>query len=124
MSAHKLDVTPSVKNHIETLVALAGLLDRVEKAPIKAVGADQYRTLVRQLEAALLEEMPDAALQAVLAAYPATAEVYENLHYAQAGLSRSGLDRSVSSEMLASKLIAKVAAAASSGSEGAASPEA
>ncbi|HEY9067812.1 MAG TPA: hypothetical protein VIO33_22700 [Burkholderiaceae bacterium] len=107
MSAPKLDVTPSVKNHIETLVALAGLLQRVEKTPIEKVGADQYRTLVRQVEAALAEEMPDAALQAVLNAYPATAEVYENVHYARSGLSRSGLDRSVASEMLASKLIAK-----------------
>ncbi|HKX39540.1 MAG TPA: hypothetical protein VJO99_00155 [Burkholderiaceae bacterium] len=107
MSAPKLDVSPSVKNHIETLVALAGLLERVEKTPIEKVGADQYRTLARQVEAALAEDMPDAALQAVLHAYPATAEVYENLHYAQSGLSRSGLDRSVGSEMLASQLIAK-----------------
>ena len=112
MSAQKLDVTPSVKNHIETLVALAGLLERVEKAPIEKVGADQYRTLVRQVEAAMVEEMPDAALHTVLNAYPATAQVYENLHYARSGLSRSGLDRSVASEMLASQLIAKVKATA------------
>src|SRR5438552_11677564 len=108
MPAPKLDVSPSVKNHIETLVALAGLLERVEKTPIKKVGADQYRTLVRQVEAALAEEMPDPALQAVLNAYPATADVYENLHYAQSGLLRSGLDQSVASEMLASRLIAKI----------------
>jgi len=111
MSAPKLDITPSVKNHIETLVALAGLLERVEKTPAKAVGADQYRTLVRQVQAALAEEMPDAARQAVLGAYPATAELYENQHYAQSGLSRSPLDVSVASEKLASTLLAKVTAA-------------
>jgi len=110
MSTPKLEVSPSVKNHIESLVALAGLLERVEKSPIERVGADQYRALVRQVEAALAEEMPDAALQAVLNAYPATAEVYENLHYTQAGLSRSTLDRSVASEMATSELLAKISA--------------
>jgi hemoglobin-like flavoprotein len=110
MSTPKLDVSPSVRNHIETLVALAGLLERVEKTRIERVGADQYRALVRQVEAALAEEMPDAALQAVLNAYPATGEVYENLHYTQAGLSRSALDRSVASEMATSQLLAKLSA--------------
>ena len=50
---------------------------------------------------ALSQEMPDDALQAVLGAHPAAAEVYENLHYAQSGLSRSSLERSIESEKLA-----------------------
>jgi hypothetical protein len=45
----------------------------------------------------------------VLGAHPAAAELYENQHYAQSGLSRSSLERSVQSEMLASQLIARAA---------------
>jgi len=98
----------SLKNRLETVIALARLLERVE-ASGKPVGPDQYRTLVRQLGVALSQEMPDDALQAVLGAHPAAAEVYENLHYAQSGLSRSSLERSVASEMAASQAIARAA---------------
>ncbi len=96
------------KNRLETTIALARLLERVE-ASAGAVGADQYRALARQLGAALSQDMPDDALQAVLGAHPAAAELYENLHYAQSGLSRSSLERSVASEMLASQVIARAA---------------
>ena len=105
MSAPNLEI---VKTRIETVVALAGLLERVEQANMR-IGADQYQALVRQLKIALSQEMPDPALQAVLGAHPATAELYENMHYAQSGLSRSSLDRSVSSEMLAAQVLAKAA---------------
>ena len=53
--------------------------------------------------------LPAAPLQAILKAHPATAEIYENLHYDTSGLSRSSLDLSVASEMLATGLIHKVA---------------
>ena len=43
------------------------------------------------------------ALQAILAAHPATAELYENMHYEVSGLSRSSLDRSVATELLAAE---------------------
>ena len=98
----------SFKHRLETAIALARLLERVETSG-KAFGADQYRELVRQLGVALSQEVPDEALQAVLGAHPAAAEVYENLHYAQSGLSRSSLERSVDSEMQASQLIARAA---------------
>ncbi len=98
----------SIKNRLETAIALARLLERVETSG-RDFGADQYRALVRQLGVALSQEMPDDALQAVLGAHPAAAEVYENLHYAESGLSRSSLERSVSSEMLASQVLARAA---------------
>jgi len=98
----------SLKNRLENAIALARLLERVETSG-QPFGADQYRALVRQLGVALSQEMPDEALQAVLGAHPAAAEVYENLHYAQSGLSRSSLERSVSSEMLASQVLARAA---------------
>lgn len=99
----------SIKNRLETVIALSRLLERVECAAGKGVGADQYRALVRQLQVALAQEMPDDALQAVLGAHPAAAEVYENLHYARSGLSRSSLERSIGSEMLASQALARAA---------------
>ena len=98
----------SLKNRLETVIALARLLERVEGSG-RTFGADQYRELVRQLGVALSQEMPDDALHAVLGAHPAAAEVYENLHYAESGLSRSSLERSIGSELLASQILARAA---------------
>jgi len=51
------------------------------------------------------------ALNAVLSAYPAAGEVYENMHYAVSGLSRTTLETaSVASEMAASQFLAKLTA--------------
>ena len=98
------DSTPSVTTRLETLVALARLLERIENSPAP-IGAEQYRALIQKLKAALAAELPAAALEAVLGSFPATAELYENMHYAVSGLSRSSLDRSVATEMLASGLM-------------------
>jgi hypothetical protein len=103
--------TNPVRTRLETVIALARLLERVESSPAR-VDADQYRRLVTQLTAALSDDLPAQALDAILAAHPAAAELYENLHYRHAGLSRVSLERSVASERLASRLIAQVAAAA------------
>ena len=100
--------TEPLHARLETLIALARLLERVEADPV-AVGADQYRALVRQIQAGLAAPLPAQALHAILNAHPATAEIYENLHYETSGLSRSSLDVSVSTELLASRAIDKVA---------------
>ena len=104
--------TESLQSRLETLIALARLLERVEASPT-SVGADQYRSLVLRLKAALAEPIPPAPLQAILAAHPATAEIYENMNYEISGLSRSPLDRSVETELLATQLIHKIARAPS-----------
>jgi len=104
--------TESLRSRLETLIALARLLERVEASP-RAVGADQYRTLVSQIKAALVPALPQQALEAILDAHPATAEIYENQHYPISGLSRSPLDRSVETEMLANQLIHRAAGKAS-----------
>jgi hypothetical protein len=96
--------------HLETVIALARLLELVERSA-QRVDADQYQLLVARLQAALAEDLPEPALNAVLGALPAAAEVYENMHYQRSGLSRSSLERSVSSEMLASQLLARVSRA-------------
>ena len=80
--------TESLHSRLETLIALARLLERVEASP-QAIGADQYRSLVGQIKTALAPALPQQALEAILDAHPATAEIYENQHYPISGLSRS-----------------------------------
>jgi len=101
----------SIRSRLETVFALAHLLQRVEVGRARA-DADAYRHLVSQLQAALAEPMPADALQPILAAYPAAGEVYENLHYEQAGLSRAPLEQSVASELAAKAALARAAARA------------
>jgi hypothetical protein len=98
----------SVKTRLENVIALARLLERVERHGA-APNAGQYRALVRQLGDALDANLPEDALKAVLGAFPAAAEVYENRHYEHAGLSRAPLDRSIATEMLATQLLRRVA---------------
>ena len=100
--------TESLRSRLETLIALSRLLERVEASPV-AIGADQYRALVAQITSALAVTLPEQALDAILEAHPATAELYENMHYESSGLSRSPLERSVATEMLASEWIHRAA---------------
>ena len=100
--------TDSLRTRLETLIALARLLERVETSAV-AIGADQYRALVSQVKAALAVALPEQAVNAILDAHPATAELYENMHYESSGLSRSPLERSVATEMLASEWIHRAA---------------
>jgi hypothetical protein len=102
--------TNSHHAHLETAIALARPLEHVERST-QGVDAHQYQVLVARLKAALSEDLPQPALEAVLAAHPAAAELYENLHYALSGLSRSSLERSVSSEKLATQWLARVSQA-------------
>ena len=104
----KLD---SVRTRLENVIALARLLERVERSSV-APDPGQYRALVSQLGEALESNLPEAALKAVLNAYPATAELYENLHYEKSGLLRSPLERSVETEMLTSQTLHRIAKAA------------
>jgi hypothetical protein len=106
MSAPKLE---SVKTRLENLIALSGLLQRVEGSG-RAPHPEQYRALVGQVGQALDAELPPEALKAVLDAFPAAAEIWENRHYVQSGLSRSPLERSVATEMLATQVLHRVAA--------------
>ena len=106
--------TESLHSRLESLIALARLLERVEASPT-AVGADQYRALVSQIKTMLGGPLPAAPLAAILKAHPATGEIYENMNYEVAGLSRSPLERSVATEMLATQLLHKIARTASRG---------
>jgi hypothetical protein len=100
----------STKSTLETAMALARILERVEHSAA-TVNADQYQVIVARLKSALSEDLPEDALRAVLGAHPSAAELYENMHYVHSGLSRASLERSVSSEMLATQVLARVARA-------------
>ena len=88
----------------KNLVMLARMLERLDRSAV-AVDPQQYRGVVEHLSE-LLRTLPhDAALEAVLDASPATAELYENLNYQHAGLCRSPLDRALSAEVAARQAI-------------------
>jgi len=89
----------------KNLVMLARMLERLDASAI-AVDAQQYLTLVRHLAEELRAAPQDAALHAVLSAFPAAAELYENLQYQHAGLCRSPLEAALRAEMSARAAIA------------------
>ena len=75
---------------------LAQLLDRLDASRVP-VDAHQYRTVVDSLKRMLSDDSVD--WQPLLAESPAAAGVYENLHYAEAGLCRSPLEQAMTAEM-------------------------
>ncbi len=84
----------------KNLFMLARMLERLDRSTVP-VDAQQYRGVVDLLTEALKEAPHDAALEAVLAASPATAELYENLQYRHAGLCRSPLESALNAELAA-----------------------
>lgn len=100
--------SPSIRTRLETVIALAYLLERVEAGTART-DADGYRRLVLCLRAALSEDIPADALQVILNAHPAAGQVFENMHYEHSGLFRAPLERSVSSELLAKQVLERIA---------------
>ena len=94
--------------HLRNVVALADLLECVETGTAHA-SASGYRLLVQRLQVALETELPADTLMAILDRYPATSEVYENMHYEHNGLFRVPPERSVSSELMATHILREVA---------------
>lgn len=91
--------TPPITANMN-LVVLAQMLERLDRSA-QAVDAGQYRTVAARL-AAELEAVPhDAALEGVLDASPAAAQLYENLNYQHAGLCRSPMDAGLAAELAA-----------------------
>lgn len=103
----------TIEHRIRNLVALANRLESIEES-VAPVGADYYQALVRNLMQALSEDLPGRTVQALLNAHPAAAELYENMHYAKTGLSRSPPARAMASRTLAVLWLARVAVQATS----------
>lgn len=81
-----------------TAAVLAQLLERLDASRIP-VDAHQYRTVVDGLTQMLSDDSVE--WQPLLAESPAAAAIYENLHYAEAGLCRSPLDAAMDAELQA-----------------------
>ena len=95
-----MDTTATTRTHLAVAHALAQLLERLERSSV-AVDPGQFRDVVRRLSVELVALQGEPALDALLRASPATAELYENLNYQAAGLCRSDLDRSLQAELAA-----------------------
>jgi hypothetical protein len=100
-----------VRSRMHNVVALADLLECVETGAARAT-ASGYRLLVQRLQVALGKDLPADALLAILDRFPATSEVYENMHYEHSGLFRAPLERSVSSAVITSHILRDLAQAA------------
>lgn len=85
-----------------TAAVLAQLLERLD-ASRTSVDAHQYRTVVARLSDMLAD--PDIDWQPLLDESPVAAAIYENLHYAEAGLCRSPLEAATRAEVAARALI-------------------
>ena len=83
---------------------LAQLLERLERSSVP-VGAEQYRSVVRHLSEEFGSLRSQDGLSALLDAYPAAAQLYENLNYQHAGLCRSPLELSLDAELRARQVI-------------------
>jgi len=93
-----MNTTSSSPTHLAVAHALAQLLERLERSTVP-VNPDQYRAVVKRLETELHALHGDPALDWLLRSFPAAAELYENLHYAVAGLCRSNLDHGLRAEL-------------------------
>jgi len=103
---------PTLPARLHDLAAMASLLERLDNTPpaggaAGAASADQYRHVVQQVGVLLAQAEPGAALDALLAAAPASAEIYENQRYAVAGLCRSPLEPAFEAEIAAAAAIAR-----------------
>jgi adenylate kinase family enzyme len=99
--------TRTLPERFRVLLTLAQLLERLERNLIPTA-AEQYRSVVDHLCKELTQAEPGDDLQALLDSFPATAELYENLHYVHAGLCRSPLDASLTAEVRAKELIRRL----------------
>ena len=106
-----MKASPPVSPKARLAVAhlLAQLLQRLERSP-QPVAAGQYRSVVRHLAEEFEDLHSHQGLSALLDAYPAAAELYENLNYGHAGLCRSPLDLALSAELQARQLISRLKA--------------
>ncbi len=97
-----LRVMKTLQSPSRTAAVLAQLLERLD-ASRTSVDAHQYRTVVARLSDMLAD--PNVDWQPLLDESPVAAAIYENLHYAEAGLCRSPLEAATRAEFAARALI-------------------
>ncbi len=97
----------TVPNELLAFARLASLLQALD-AQGGAADPHQYRLLVGKIGAELSAHQGHEALPALLDHFPASAEIYENLQYAHAGLCSAPLEVSLTSELAARSLLERV----------------
>ncbi|MDT7838512.1 hypothetical protein [Aquabacterium sp. OR-4] len=95
---------PTLPPALQSLAAMALLLEKLERQPRKA-SATQYRQVAAQVQRLLGQAQPGPAFEQLLQTLPAMAELYENLHYAHAGLCRAPLQPALDAELSAGAAI-------------------
>jgi hypothetical protein len=93
--------------HLTVAFTLSRLLQRLELS-CDAVDAHQYRAVARRLAEELSVLPMDESLSVILKVHPSAGELYENLHYAQAGLCRAPLEVAVQTEQETRELLARL----------------
>jgi hypothetical protein len=91
---------------LSIIETLAYALERVERG-FSSVSPQQYQQLTTRLADALRTEAAGVSLQALLDAFPAAAELYENVNYELAGLCQSPLQASSDAEVMARTIVAR-----------------
>lgn len=108
------DLRHALPARLLSLAAMAALLERLESNPPVAragqagtgkASAEQYRLVAMRTSALLAETPTDSHLHALLAASPATAQLYENLRYQHAGLCMAPLEEALNAELAAGAAI-------------------
>ena len=98
----------AIPKSLQVLASLAQLLERLERTP-QGLDAGQYRSVVQHITLELSNLPSEPMLQSLLSAFPATAELYENLRYEQAGLCLHPLETSLATESKARDALRKAA---------------
>jgi len=96
-----------VPERLRVVTTLSRLLHALEASPEQA-DPGQYRQVALRLAQALADTPSDDALAAVLRAFPTAAQVYENVHYEQAGLCRHTLDQAMPAELKTRALLQRL----------------
>lgn len=99
--------TIEVPERLRVVTTLARLLQTLETS-LERADPRQYQQVAQRLGQALAEAEGDEALPVVLDAFPAAAQVYENVHYAQAGLCRQRLSHAMSAELQARAVLQRL----------------
>lgn len=96
----------SLPHHLAAVFMLARRLEQRENN-VARVDAQLYRFEARCMADELKAAPIDEALEALLEVFPATAEIYENLHYREAGLCCSEPAAAMAAMLATKKAIAK-----------------
>lgn len=98
---------------LKVILMLSRLLEHLEQDG-RSTNAEQYRSVVQHLTLAISQETPSDEFKVMLERFPATAALYENLHYEYAGLCRSPLAASLHAEQTMREVLKRVNEAARS----------